>query len=148
MTLNPQSKVRMFCNDVIRLLEKLTYCWLEFLYYILFKGGINSRVCCCAWVLTLNICASSHSAETIWPSICSLVNSAALLMETNEFPGLCRSGHLGSKTDYLSCHYLCSTLASLKIYSIGPHLWFHVPKCLLLWKYICNWNIETQNWYL
>lgn len=31
---------------------------------------------------------------------CGLVNSAALSRETNEFPGLCRSGHLGSETDY------------------------------------------------
>jgi hypothetical protein len=46
----------------------LTYCWLEFLYYILFKRGINSRACSCAWVLTLNICASGHSAATGWPS--------------------------------------------------------------------------------
>lgn len=63
MTLYPQSKVRMFYNDVIRLLRRLTYCWLEFLYYILFKRGINSRVCGYEGGLTLNICASSHSAE-------------------------------------------------------------------------------------
>lgn len=44
MTLYPQSKVRMFYNDVIRLLRRLTYCWFKFLYYILFKRGINSRV--------------------------------------------------------------------------------------------------------
>lgn len=68
MTLYPQSKVRMFYNDVIRLPKKLTYCWVEFLYYILFKRRINSRVCGCAWILTLNIWASSHSTEAIWPS--------------------------------------------------------------------------------
>lgn len=45
-----------------------TYCRLEFLYTFSLKRGINSRVYCCEWVLTLNISASSHSAKTIWPS--------------------------------------------------------------------------------
>lgn len=68
MTLYPQSKVRMCYNDVIRLLRRLTYCWLDFLYYILFKRGMHSRLCGCVWASTLNIRASSHSAEATWPS--------------------------------------------------------------------------------
>lgn len=43
---------------------------------------------------------------------CSLVNSAALSMETNEFPGLCRSSQLGSKTDY-------SVMPSLPLFYFG-----------------------------
>lgn len=52
----------------LRLLQKLTYRWLEILYSILFKIGINSRVCSYTWLLTLSICASGHSVETGWPS--------------------------------------------------------------------------------
>lgn len=100
MTLHPQSQVRMFYNDVIRLLRKLTYCWLKFLYYILFKRGINSRVCGSAWYWHWMSVLPVTLIKPFDLPACSFVNSAAPFMETNEFPGLCRSGHLGSKTDY------------------------------------------------
>lgn len=55
----------------------------------------------------------------------SLVNSAALWRKTNEFPGLFRSGHLGSATDYsvrqaplfYLCVFACSFLGSSPLIS-------------------------------
>lgn len=62
---------------------------------------------------------------------CSLVNSAALSMETNEFPGLCRSSQLGSKTDYsvMPSPLFCSGILEHLFCWSSPLIW--CPKILI-----------------
>lgn len=101
MTLYPQSKVRMLCNDVIRLLRRLTYCGAGN-FSVTFSLKEEHTPGCVA------VCGYWHwiSVPPVTPlkppdlTACRLVNSAALSTETNASPGLCRSGHLGSNTDY------------------------------------------------
>lgn len=50
----------------------------------------------------------------------------------------------GQKLIIQLCHHLCSAVASLNIYSVGLHLWFDVPQCLFLWKYICRQRPTTD----